>query len=137
MAREDNLKPFNSETARLAGQKSSKKGTRHLSTIIQELAEDIDWDKTTLKNKEELKEKYGKNGFKAVAYVALTKAMTGDVQAMKWLAENGYGKHLDITSGGETLPTVIIENVYGNKPNFRINNETAETNNVATDSNPE
>lgn len=117
--------------------KGKPKGSKHLSTIIQELANDIDWDKTTLKNKEELKQKYGKNGFKAVAYVALTKAMTGDVQAMKWLAENGYGKHLDITSGGEKLPTVIIENVYGNKPNFRVNNETAEADNVATDSNPE
>lgn len=79
------------------------KGSRHLSTIIQELAEDIDWDKTTLKNKDELKEKYGKNGFKAVAYVALTKAMTGDVRAMDWLAKHGYGDKVDITSNGQTL----------------------------------
>lgn len=79
------------------------KGSRHLSTIIQELANDIDWDKTTLKNKDELKEKYGKNGFKAVAYVALTKAMTGDVRAMDWLAKHGYGDKVDITSNGQTL----------------------------------
>lgn len=79
------------------------KGARHLSTIIQELANDIDWDKTTLKNKDELKEKYGKNGFKAVAYVALTKAMTGDVRAMDWLAKHGYGDKVDITSNGQTL----------------------------------
>jgi hypothetical protein len=111
------------------------KGSRHLSTIIQELAEDIDWDKTTLKNKEELKAKYGKNGFKAVAYVALTKAMTGDVQAMKWLAENGYGKHLDVTSGGDKLPTIIIESAYARKPNFRIDNEVAETDKLAENSN--
>ena len=46
-------------------------------------------------------------------------------------------KNIDMTSNGETLPTVIIESVYGTKPNFRVNNEVAEADNVATDSNPE
>jgi hypothetical protein len=109
------------------------KGSRHLSTIIQELAEDIDWDKTTLKNKEELKAKYGKNGFKAVAYVALTKAMTGDVQAMKWLAENGYGKHLDITTGGEPF-NIIIDSRDDAKPLFRTDNSASVIDGMAEDS---
>lgn len=84
---------FTKENAAEMGKKGgqNKKGSKHLSTIIQELAEDIDWDKTTLSNKKELKERYGTNGFKAVVYVALTKAMTGDIQAMEWLAKHGYG----------------------------------------------
>lgn len=92
------------------------KGTRHLSTIIRDILENIDWDKTTLKNKEQLKKQYGNKGWDAIVYVAHTKAMTGDTQAMKWLAENGYGKHLDITSGGEKLNVALVEFVNsGNK----------------------
>lgn len=45
-------------------------------------------------------------------------------------------KELDITSGGERLPTVIIENNYGNKPNFRVDN-TAEADDMAEASNSE
>lgn len=95
MANEDNLKPFTGadDPRRMNGK---PKGTKHLSTIIRELADDIDWSKTTLNNKEELAKKYGKNGFKAMAYVAFTKAMTGDTRAMEWLAKHGYGEKLDI-----------------------------------------
>lgn len=81
----------------------NKKGSKHLSTIIKELADDMDWSKTTLKNKDELAKTYGKNGFKAMVYVALTKAMTGDTKAMEWLAKYGYGQKLDITSNENDL----------------------------------
>jgi hypothetical protein len=107
MSKEDNLKPYTPGDSRAVknGSKGgkNKKGSKHLSTIIKELADDIDWDKTTLNNKDELKEKYGKNGFKAVVYVALTKAMTGDTRAMDWLAKYGYGQKLDITSNENDL----------------------------------
>lgn len=71
-------------------------GSKHLSTIIQELAENIDWDLTNLKDKDKLKAKYGKQGFKALVYVAHSKAMAGDVQAMNWLAKNGYGEKIKL-----------------------------------------
>lgn len=105
MAKEDNLTHFTSENAAELGSKGgkAKAGSKHLSTLIREIGESIDWDKTNLKNKEELKAKYGNNGWKAIVYVAWTKAMAGDPQAMKWLAENGFGKHMDITSNGETI----------------------------------
>lgn len=67
------------------------KGTKHLSTIIQELVDDIDWGLTSLKNKDELAKKYGKNGVKAMALVAFSKAMSGDTRAMDWLAKYGWG----------------------------------------------
>lgn len=85
----------------------AKAGSKHLSTLIREIGESIDWDKTNLKNKDELKAKYGNNGWKAIVYVAWTKAMAGDPQAMKWLAENGFGKHVDITSNGESIGAII------------------------------
>lgn len=109
MAKEDNLTPFTPENAAENGSKGgrAKKGSKHLSTLIREIGESIDWDKTNLKNKEELKAKYGNNGWKAIVYVAWTKAMAGDPQAMKWLAENGFGKQVDITSGGEPIKALV------------------------------
>lgn len=72
------------------------KGIRHLSTIIQELEADIDWDLTSLKSKDELSKKYGKNGMKALVMVAFSKAMSGDTKAMDWLAKYGYGHKLNL-----------------------------------------
>jgi len=107
---EENLIPITSETAKELGAKGgrAKKGSLHLSTIIQEIAEDIDWSKTTLKNKAEFKERYGKNGWKAIVYVAVTKAITGDVKAMDWLAKNGYGSKIDLTSGNEPISEIVV-----------------------------
>lgn len=115
MAKEDNLTPFTPDNAAEMGAKggSNKKGSKHLSTLIREIGENIDWDKTTLKNKDQMKQLYGNNGWKAIVYVALTKAMAGDSKAMEWLAKNGYGTNIDITSNGETLKTALVEFVDG------------------------
>jgi hypothetical protein len=131
-----NAKKFTSENASEMGTKGghNKKGSKHLSTIIKELEGNIDWSKTTLKNQKDLQERYGKQGWKAVVYVAFTKAMTGDVRHMDWLAKNGYGTNIDHTSNGETI-NVIIDSSYERKPNFRIDN--AEADKLATDSQPE
>lgn len=108
---------FTSETAKEMGSKGGKNktGSKHLSTIIREIGENIDWSKTTLKNKDQMKELYGNNGWKAIVYVAMTKAMAGDPQAMKWLAENGFGKHVDITSDGEKLNVALVEFIGDDK----------------------
>lgn len=87
----------------------AKKGSKHLSNLIREVLNDFEWEKTTLKNKAEIKEKFGKNGWKAIVYVATTKAITGDTKAMDWLAKNGYGTKLDITTDDEPINKVIVE----------------------------
>jgi hypothetical protein len=92
----------------------AKAGSKHLSTLIREIGENIDWDKTTLKNKEQMKALYGNNGWKAIVYVAMTKSMAGDAKAMEWLAKHGYGQNIDITSNGETIKGAIIE--FAQKP---------------------
>jgi len=113
------------------------KGTKHLKTLIQEIGNNIDWDKTTLKDKDKMKQMYGNNGWTALIYVAFTKALAGDAKAMEWLAKNGYGTNIDLTSNGENLPTIIIESIYGTEPNFRPSNEITETTGLAEDSSPE
>lgn len=117
MAKEDNLIPAKKGEVRNPYGLKGKDGTkgRHLSTIIREIGENIDWSKTTLKNKDQMKELYGNNGWKAIVYVAMTKAMAGDPQAMKWLAENGFGKHVDITSDGEKLNVALVEFIGDDK----------------------
>jgi len=128
----DNLIP--AKKGEIRNPKGKPKGTKHLSTLIREIGENIDWSKTTLKNSEQMKEMYGNSGWKAIIYVAMTKAIAGDPQAMKWLAENGFGKNIDLTTNGESLPTVIIENNYGRKPTFRISNDNAEIDDLAENS---
>lgn len=112
MAKEDNLTPFQEgeERAAEAGSKGgkAKAGSKHLSTLIREVVADIDWENTTLKNKAEIKEKFGKNGWKAIVYVAVTKAITGDTKAMDWLAKNGYGTKLDITTDDEPITGINV-----------------------------
>lgn len=111
MAREDNLTPFTKDDDRAsqAGKKSSKLGSKHLSNLIKNVLDDIDWEKTNLKDKESIKKKYGNNGWKAIVYVATTKAMGGDMKAMSWLADNGFGKKFDITTDDEPINKVIVE----------------------------
>ena len=115
MAKED-LKPIDSKRAAEIGALGgkAKAGSKHLSTLIREIGENIEWDKTTLKNKEQMKALYGNNGWKAIVYVAMTKSMAGDAKAMEWLAKHGYGQNIDITSNGETIKGAIIE--FAQKP---------------------
>ena len=111
MAKEDNLTPFTKENAAIMGAKGGAAGAGrvHLKTLIQDIGNSIDWDKTTLKDKAAMKERYGNNAWKALTYVAFTKAMAGDPKAMEWLAKNGYGTNVDITSDGEPLNIALVQ----------------------------
>ena len=57
---------------------------------------------------------------------------------VKEMTDRTEGKPLQsiVSPDGSMTPTVIIENVYGNKPKFRVNND-AEVDDVAKDSSPE
>lgn len=107
MANEQNLIP--AKKGEIRNPNGKPKGTRHLSTIIRNIMEDIDWGKTNLKNKDEVQAKYGTKGWDALTYVAVTKAMAGDPKAMDWLAKNGFGTKLDLTTDDEPLNKVIVE----------------------------
>lgn len=106
MANEQNLIP--AKKGEIRNPNGKPKGTRHLSTIIRNIMEDIDWGKTNLKNKDEVQAKYGTKGWDALTYVAVTKAMAGDPQAMKWLADNGFGKKIDLTTDDEPITGINV-----------------------------
>lgn len=89
------------------------KGTKHLKTIIQEIGHNIDWDKTTLKDKVAMKERYGNNAWNALTYVAFTKAMAGDPKAMDWLSKNGFGTNIDVTTDGQALQPILVRFIGG------------------------
>ncbi len=111
MSKED-LIPLDSKRAAEIGALGgrAKAGSKHLKTLIQEIGNDIDWDKTTLKDKDRMRTLYGKNGWTALTYVAFTKALAGDAKAMEWLSKNGFGTNIgiDLTSNGEPMGALLV-----------------------------
>ncbi len=67
--------------------------------------------------------------------VIAAKKSLPDVKEMTDRTEGKAPQAIDVTSGGEKLPTVIIEGLYGTKPGFRISNQAPEADEVAADSN--
>lgn len=87
-----NLKPIHdSQRAKELGAKggSAKKGSKHLSTHIQEMLNDPDFE-LKLKNGEVLKGA----PIQAIIKTAVAKAVSGDMRAFDMLAKHGYGEKL-------------------------------------------
>lgn len=92
-----------------------------MPSIIRELMEQSpDWSKINIRDTEALRVRYkNSTAAEAVVYVALTKAIAGDVAAMRWLSKTGYGDKLtvdgEISHEGiviykpEKYPRTIIE----------------------------
>lgn len=61
-----------------------------------------------------------------------------DSEMMAEIFDRNHGKpNTSITNpDGSLAPTVIIEGVYANKPGFRVDNKTTETDDMAEDSSP-
>lgn len=90
MANEQNLKPFTGadDPRRMNGK---PKGTKHLSTYIQEALTDENFE-LKLKDGSILKEM----PIKAIIKTAVAKSVSGDTRAMEWLAKHGYGEKLNL-----------------------------------------
>ncbi len=67
------------------------KGTKHLSTYIQDLMTSDEFTITLRKQKTKQVEFEG-IPIRAIIYVAIQKALDGDMAAMNWLAKYGWGK---------------------------------------------
>lgn len=75
--------------------KGREKGSKSLATIIRELeSEDFDWKHVPIKNKEAVMQMG--SPFKAIVYVALGQAISGDKAAREWLRKAGYGDKLSV-----------------------------------------
>lgn len=86
----------------------AKKGSKHISTWIQEVLEDESLQAKYLEGVE-YKELDGKTPpIKAIVRVAVIKSVQGDQRWAEWLAKYGYGAKLDITSDGEQLDGLTI-----------------------------
>jgi hypothetical protein len=80
------------------------KGTKHLSTHIQEMLNDPDFelklkDGTVLKGAP----------IKAILKTAIAKGVSGDMRAFDIIAKYGYGNKIDITTNGKELPQPILK----------------------------
>lgn len=97
--------------------KGRPKGAVNLKTLLGRLLEDegIDWAKVPTKNSPELAKKYGKRGWEAVVYVMFAKAVSGDVQAAKALADWMYGNKVDVTTDGAPLMPIALDSTILNR----------------------
>lgn len=101
MANEQNLKPW--QPGQSGNPAGKPKGTRHLSTWIQEMMEDDRFEQR-LRNGQV---KY-EAPVKAIVTVLIQRAIEGDLKAFDLLAKYGYGTRLDITSKDQLLPVPIL-----------------------------
>lgn len=82
----------------------NKKGSKHLTTWVQELLEDEDFEADLLDSKKGLISFKGAP-ISAIIQVARHKAVNGDLKAMELLLKYGWSQKIeqDITSNGETV----------------------------------
>lgn len=107
----DNLIP--PQKGEVRNPKGKPKGTLHLSTRIKNILEsELDWSKVPIKNGKELQDRYGKDGWKAIIYVAVGQAISGNKEAREWLSKTAYGEKLKLET--DNAITLIV-NKYGLK----------------------
>lgn len=86
----------------------NKKGSKHLTTWIQELLEDEEFEADLLDSKKGL---YSFKGapIKAIVIVARHKAVQGDLKAADLLLKYGWNQkqEVDLTSNGETVAQAL------------------------------
>lgn len=93
MANEQNLRRLDSKTAAEIGAKggAAKKGKKHISTHIQEMLNDPNFE-LKLKDGSILKGR----PIEAIIKTAVAKGISGNVQWAEWLAKHGFGSKLII-----------------------------------------
>lgn len=77
------------------------KGAKHISTWIQELLNNEEFEATILDSKNGVKE-YSGAPLKAIIGVAITKSLNGDNKWAEWLAKHGYGEKLTLANDVES-----------------------------------
>lgn len=88
MANLQNLKPFTGADDPRRGH--PRKGSKHISTWIQEMLNDEEFEATLLDSKKGIVE-YKGAPLKAIIKVAIHHASQGDTKWAEWLAKYGYG----------------------------------------------
>lgn len=97
----EQLKPFQWHKGQSGNPDGMSKGTKHLSTHIQEMLHtEIDF-KVLIQRKGKNSEYQTFQGLpiRAIIAVAIHQSMLGDKDAREWLARHGYGTKIKIDSG--------------------------------------
>jgi hypothetical protein len=115
VANPQNLKPFTgADDPRRSNGKP--KGTKHLSTWIQEMMNDEDFE-TYLQDAKDGWKPFKGAPVKAIVRVAMIKSLAGDKQWADWLANHGYGQKMvhsndpenPMPDGGVNDPALVAE----------------------------
>lgn len=95
MANDENLKRPTHQQAVERGRKGglNKRGSKHLSTHIQEMLNDPNFE-LKLKDGSVLKGA----PMAAIIKTAVAKGVSGDTRAMEWLAKHGYGTQINVNT---------------------------------------
>lgn len=96
----DNLIP--AKKGEVRNPRGNHKGTKHLSTWIQDILNDEDF---TLDNFLANGKQFKGAPIKAIIMVGISNALQGDDKWANWLSKNGYGTKIDVTSDGEKIQT--------------------------------
>lgn len=107
MANDNNLKPWDSNSAAIAGAKggAAKKGSKHISTWIQELMEDEEFEATIQQGLKIVE--YKGAPIKAIIKAQMQKAINGDTKAFDSLGRYGWSQKIENEHSGEQK--LIIE----------------------------
>lgn len=103
------------------------KGAKSLATIVSELeSDDFDWKLVPIRDKDRAK-KMGAP-WRAIVYVAIAKAFSGDMKAAEWLRKSGYGDKLDVTSMGKRIQQepIIMPVIKPRVQNAELEAETTD-----------
>lgn len=113
MANNENLIPVNSETAAALGRKGglAKKGSKHITTWVQEIIEDPNFE-AWITNPKTGVELFKGVPLQAMIRAQLTKAINGDTKAYDSLVKSGYVPKTEVENSGEQTITIVTRK-YG------------------------
>lgn len=127
MANPENLTPW--PPGKSGNPAGKPKGAIHLSTHIQNILNDEEFEAWITDPKEGVK-KFKGAPVKAMITALAIRSVNGDAKAFDILAKHGYGTHVDHTTNGKDMSTPIL----GGQS---INGISAPSYEVSTDNGPQ
>ena len=94
MANPGNIEPYKWKPGQSGNPDGLPKGSKHLSTWIQEMLNDDTFSFKVRKEPKGQTEEYTGAPIQAIIGVAIYRSMLGDKDAREWLAKHGYGTKL-------------------------------------------
>lgn len=91
-----------------------KPGYKHMSTWIQELLNDPEFDGWVFTGR--AYEQFKGAPMKAIVKAQMIKAMNGDTKSADWLAKYGYGTKVEVSTPEGQAPLALVQIVESGKP---------------------